>query len=368
MSTRESVIIAYLLIGVLSIFLVGGTIAATVDGPVGSPDTHRKEVDAPSRERVSAPLAWPEVGAGLQAGTLRALTSRETTAFDDGVKRWVAVPANTPILGIRQSCAGWLNSFTVVRLKGQRVLHIRTSDIHIFDATSPERFSMELKPCAPPHSLRWEEVKAAHDSGLVHAILPRGTKAFDRQASAWFDVAERTELAVLNERCAGWMQAFIQGGYSGRASVYVREWDVRVMDRSTQVDLSARLENCQRPKFSRDLLVAGQREGIVEIFTNKAVPANGENGAQVYVGPTFKNRQDFEIEWLSHSTSGLLKIPGNRAVLLENEPCKPIAQVKVRYAERTFRISASHLDIRIAGDNLAKTPLGPAFLFLCDDR
>jgi hypothetical protein len=363
---RHTLLILYLFVVGLSAASMAGAIAASVDGRLGSLD--REGVDNLSGEAPTALLAWPEVGAGLQSGALRALTSRQTTAFDDGAKRWMPIPARTPILGIRQGCTGWLNSFTIVQMKGLRSLHIRTSDIHILDATSQdEHVTMGVKPCAPPHSLRWEDVKAAHDSGLVHAILPRGTKAFDRHANAWFEVPDRTELVTLNERCAGWMQAFIQGAYGERPSVYVREWDVHVMDRSTRIDLFERLEQCQRPKFSRALLVAGQREGVVQVFTNKAVPANGENGAQVYVGPTFKNRQDFEIEWLSHSTSGLLKIPANREVVLENESCKPIAQVKIRYAERTFRISASHLDIRIAGDNLAKTPLGPAFLFLCDD-
>jgi hypothetical protein len=359
--------IGYLLVIGLSAASVAVTAAASLDDLRGSRADQQTISEGSSSQGHPAFLRWPEIGAGVRSGTLRAQTSRETSAFNEESKQWVPIPAKTPILGIRQSCVGLLNSFTVVRLKGPTVLHIRASDIQIIDVVSQEDVSKRVTSCAPPQSLRWEDLKAAHEGGLVGAIVPKGTKAFDRRTKTWFDLAERTELAAIEERCAGWMKAFIQAGYSGRPSVYVREWDVRFTDRTTRVDLSDRLETCPRPRFTRDVLVAGQQEGLVQVFTNKAVPANGENGALVYVGPGFRNRQDFEIEWLSHSTSGLLKIPGNRAVQLENEPCKPVAQVRIRYAERTFRISASHLDIRIAGDNLAKTPLGPAFLFLCDE-
>jgi hypothetical protein len=358
--------IAYLLVG-LSAASIAGTLTVSVDAPAGSRSDHQTTAETSSMRSQSAFLGWPEIAAGVQGGTLKALTNRETTAFDDESKRWIPLPANTPILGVRQSCAGWLNSFTVVRLKGPRFLQIRTSDIQIIDAASQEDYSTGITLCTPPPALQWEDMKAAHEAGLVRVRVTTGTKAFDRHTNTWFDIADPTDLVVLEERCAGWMKAFIQAAYNGRPSVYLREWDVHFTDSVSRIDVSDRLERCQRPRITRDLVVAGQAEGLVQVFTNKAVSANGENGAQVYVGPGFRNRQDFEIEWLSHSTSGLLKIPGNRAVLLENEPCKPVAQVKIRYAQRTFRIGASHLDIRIAGDNLAKTPLGPAFLFLCDE-
>ena len=94
----------------------------------------------------------------------------------------------------------------------------------------------------------------------------------------------------------------------------------------------------------------------------------GENGALIYVGPRFRNWEHFEVEWQSRSTSGILRIAANRLVTLENEPCRPFSLVKIQYAGEAFLIRSTDLDFRIGGQNLSKTPLGPAFSLFFDEK
>jgi hypothetical protein len=43
-------------------------------------------------------------------------------------------------------------------------------------------------------------------------------------------------------------------------------------------------------------------------------------------------------------------------------------QIKIYYAGGIFLIRAVDLDIRMADQNLSKTPLGPAFSLFCDEK
>ena len=216
--------------------------------------------------------------------------------------------------------------------------------------------------------LGWDEVRHAHESGLIRAAVRHETKAFDRHNKIWVDIPNGAELASISERCTGWMNGFITATYAGHDTLSFREWDVAFRDKASGNDISDLLETCQRSNLTRTLIVAAQQEGLVQAFTNKALALIGENGALIYVGPHFRNREPFEIEWQSHSTSGILRIAANRHVVLENEPCRPFSQVKIQYAGGTFLIRAVDLDIRIGGQNLSKTPLGPAFSLFCDEK
>jgi hypothetical protein len=216
--------------------------------------------------------------------------------------------------------------------------------------------------------LGWEEVKRAHESGLIRVAVPQPTKAFDRHHKIWVDIPQGTELASISVRCTGWMNGFITAGYAGWDKLYFREWDVVFHDKASGRGISDLLETCQRSSLTRELIVAAQQEGLLQAFTNKAIALMGENGALIYVGPRFRNREQFEVEWQSRSTSGILRIAANRLVTLENEPCRPFSQVKIHYAGGTFLIRAVDLDIRMADQNLSKTPLGPAFSLFCDEK
>jgi hypothetical protein len=215
--------------------------------------------------------------------------------------------------------------------------------------------------------LGWEEVRRAHASGLISATFDKDTKAFDRHNKVWIDIPHGAELASIGDRCTGWMNGFITGRYAGHDELYFREWHVAFRDKASRQNISDLLEACQRTYLTRPLIVSAQQEGLVQVFTNKAIALMGENGALIYVGPRFHNREHFEVEWQSRSTSGILRIAPNRKVTLENEPCRPFSQVKIQYAGGTFLIRAMDLDFRIGGQNLSKTPLGPAFSLFCNE-
>ena len=216
--------------------------------------------------------------------------------------------------------------------------------------------------------LAWEDVRRAHASGLMSAGLDKETKAFDRHNKVWIDIPRGAELSSLGDRCTGWMNGFITGRYAGHDELYFREWDVAFRDQGSGQNISDLLKACQRTYLTRQLIVSAQQEGLVQVFTNKAIALMGENGALIYVGPRFRNREHFEVEWQSRSTSGILRIAANRPVTVENEPCRPFSQIKIQYAGGTFLISATDLDFRIGGQNLSKTPLGPAFSLFCNEN
>ena len=216
--------------------------------------------------------------------------------------------------------------------------------------------------------LGWEEVRRAHASGLIRATLDKETKAFDRHNKVWIDIPHGAELVSIGDRCTGWMNGFITGRYAGHHELYFREWDVAFRDKASGHNISDLLEACHRTYLTRQLIVSAQQEGLVQAFTNKALALMGENGALIYVGPRFRHREDFEVEWQSRSTSGILRIAANRQVTLENEPCRPFSQVKIQYAGGTFLIRAVDLDFRIGGQNLSKTPLGWAFSLFCNEN
>ncbi len=214
----------------------------------------------------------------------------------------------------------------------------------------------------------WETVRDAHRSGLMSAVVTRETQAFDRHNRVWIMIPQGAELTSIGERCTGWMNVFLTAGYAAHDGLYFREWDISFRDKASGNNLSDLLEVCHRPRLTREHIVSAQQEGLVQAFTNKSIALMGENGALIYVGPRFRNHHQFEVEWQSRSTSGILRIAANRHVTLENEPCRPFSQVKVHYAGGTFLIRAVDLDIRMADQNLSKTPLGPAFSLFCDER
>ena len=216
--------------------------------------------------------------------------------------------------------------------------------------------------------LGWEEVRRAHASGLISVILDKEAKAFDRYKKVWIDIPHGAELASIGDRCTGWMNGFITGRYAGHGELYFREWDVVFYDKVTGHNISDLLGTCQRTSLTRQLIVSAQQEGLLQAFTNKALALMGENGALIYVGPRFRNREHFEVEWQSRSTSGILRMAANKQVTLQNEPCRPFSQVKIQYAGGTFLIRAMDLDFRIGGQNLSKTPLGPAFSLFCNEN
>lgn len=164
------------------------------------------------------------------------------------------------------------------------------------------------------------------------------------------------------------MNGFITAGCAEHDELSFREWDVAIRDTASGHDISDLLEVCHRWSLTREVIVAAQQEGWLQAFTNKSIALLGDNGALIYVGPRFRNWEHFEVEWQSRSTSGILRIAANRQVMLENEPCKPFAQVKIQYAGGTFLIRAVDLDFRIGGQNFSKTPLGPAFSLFCDEK
>ena len=49
----------------------------------------------------------------------------------------------------------------------------------------------------------WDEVKGAHESGLVRAAVGHETKAFDCHNKIWIDIPNGAELASMSERCTG---------------------------------------------------------------------------------------------------------------------------------------------------------------------
>jgi hypothetical protein len=218
--------------------------------------------------------------------------------------------------------------------------------------------------------LDWKEVRRAHASGFIRATLGKEAKAFDRRNKVWIDIPHGTELASIGDRCTGWMNGFITGRYAeyaGHDEVYFREWDVVFHDEVTGQEISGLLEACKRTSLTRELIMSAQQEGLVQAFTNKTVALMGENGALIYVGPRFRHQEYFEVEWQSRSTSGILRIAANRQVTPQNEPCRPFSQVKIQYAGGTFLIRSVDLDFRIGGQNLSKTPLGPAFSLFCHE-
>jgi hypothetical protein len=216
--------------------------------------------------------------------------------------------------------------------------------------------------------LRWDDVRHAHASGLISATLDKETKAFDRYHKVWIDIPHGAQLASLGDRCTGWMNGFITGSYAGHDELYFREWDVAFREKANGNNISDLLGPCQRTYLTRQLIVSAQQEGLVHAFTNKTLALMGENGALIYVGPRFRHREHFDVEWQSRSTSGILRIAANRQVTLQNEPCRPFSQVKIQYAGGTFLIRSVDLDFRIGGQNLSKTPLGPAFSLFCNEN
>ncbi|WP_447976638.1 hypothetical protein [Candidatus Nitrospira bockiana] len=234
-------------------------------------------------------------------------------------------------------------------------------------ASSAAGTAGEADPQSVQHGrVDWEDLKRAHQSGRVRAVVVAPTQAYDKTLRVWVEIPAGAELTTIHAGCTGWMNGFVHAGYDGRHDLYFREWDVRVTETLSSTVLDGSGSPCQRPSLTRELIVAAQREGLVQAFTNKPVRVMGENGALVYVGTRFRAGDAFEVEWLTRSTTGILRIPANRSVTIENEPCKPVTQVRITYGGGTFRIRAADLDVRIAGENLAKTPLGPAATVLCD--
>lgn len=163
-------------------------------------------------------------------------------------------------------------------------------------------------------NLDWKEVRRAHAAGFISATFGKEAKAFDRRRKVWIDIPLGTELASIGDRCTGWMNGFITGRYAGHDELYFREWDVVFHDKVTGQEISGLLKACQRTSLTRELIMSAQQEGLVQAFTNKGVALMGENGAFIYVGPRFRHRENFEVEWLSRSTSGILRIAANREV------------------------------------------------------
>lgn len=129
--------------------------------------------------------------------------------------------------------------------------------------------------------------------------------------------------------------------------------------------ISDPLETCQRSSLMREFIVAAQQEELVQAFTNKAIALIGENGLDLYRS-SFSNREQFEVEWQSRSTSGILRIAANRPVTLENVQAVLSGENSLRALDLSH--SAVDLDIRMADQNLSKTPLGPAFSLFCDEK
>ncbi|MGH7233632.1 MAG: hypothetical protein ACREJU_20060 [Nitrospiraceae bacterium] len=228
----------------------------------------------------------------------------------------------------------------------------------------PHLHHMDSEQVGETH-LNWDQVKKGQESGTMSAVVAHDTKAFESGTKIWIDIPQGAEL-IVDERCKGWMNAFIQIGYGERANLYVREWDVRFHDKASGKNFIGVFEECKRPLLTRERILSAQKDGLVQVFTNKAVTLYSEHGPMVFVGPRFQHREDFTVEWMSRSTTGVLRIPAHRLVTLQGDPCRPMGQIKVDYAGGTYWVRALDLDITIAGEKLAITPLGSGAWVLCD--
>ena len=92
--------------------------------------------------------------------------------------------------------------------------------------------------------LSWDEVRHAHESGLIRAAVRHETKAFDRHHKIWIDIPNGAELASISECCMGWMNGFITATYAGYDALSFREWDVAFRDKASGNDISDLLETC----------------------------------------------------------------------------------------------------------------------------